>query len=151
MDNRLMGIDGRMDGWTDGLTDTLACWLISRCEIGQIKTTRRYVWTKRESTEEGQPLKEIVDHVSLHVCTFHGPLSFSTALLWFQLCLFVPSSPLNNSLSHQLLPPPPTSFFIIMSFFMTHTFEGSVQRLPQWGTPPVPGGPVKAPVFISTK
>ncbi|XP_061108722.1 28S ribosomal protein S29, mitochondrial [Conger conger] len=30
--------------------------------LSQIKTTRRYVWTKRESTEEGRPLKEIVEH-----------------------------------------------------------------------------------------
>ncbi|XP_064152468.1 28S ribosomal protein S29, mitochondrial [Anguilla rostrata] len=30
--------------------------------LSKIKTTRRYMWTKRESTEEGQPLKEIVEH-----------------------------------------------------------------------------------------
>ncbi|KAJ8289991.1 hypothetical protein GJAV_G00007500 [Gymnothorax javanicus] len=30
--------------------------------LSKIKTTKRYVWTKRESTEEGQPLREIVEH-----------------------------------------------------------------------------------------
>ncbi|XP_056332181.1 28S ribosomal protein S29, mitochondrial [Danio aesculapii] len=29
--------------------------------LSKIKTTRRYVWTKRESTEEGRPLGELVD------------------------------------------------------------------------------------------
>lgn len=29
--------------------------------LSKIKTTRRYVWTKRESTEEGQPLGELID------------------------------------------------------------------------------------------
>lgn len=31
----------------------------------QIKTKHRYVWTKRESTEEGSTLRELVDQVSL--------------------------------------------------------------------------------------
>lgn len=31
----------------------------------QIKTTQRYVWTKREFTEEGKLLGELVDQVSL--------------------------------------------------------------------------------------
>ncbi|KAJ8354837.1 hypothetical protein SKAU_G00224040 [Synaphobranchus kaupii] len=30
--------------------------------LSKIKTTRRYVWNKRESTEEGQTLREIVEH-----------------------------------------------------------------------------------------
>ncbi|TRY85585.1 hypothetical protein DNTS_010165 [Danionella cerebrum] len=29
--------------------------------LSKLKTTRRYVWTKREATEEGQPLGELVD------------------------------------------------------------------------------------------
>ncbi|KAG9345414.1 hypothetical protein JZ751_009961 [Albula glossodonta] len=29
--------------------------------LSKIKTTKRYVWTKRESTEEGQPLRELVE------------------------------------------------------------------------------------------
>lgn len=29
--------------------------------LSKIKTTRRYVWTKRESTEEGRPLGELID------------------------------------------------------------------------------------------
>lgn len=37
---------------------------LSLISIGQIKTTQRYVWTKRESTEEGRPLGELVDQVS---------------------------------------------------------------------------------------
>lgn len=31
----------------------------------QIKTKHRYVWTKRESTEEGSTLRELVDQVGL--------------------------------------------------------------------------------------
>lgn len=35
--------------------------------LPQIKTTQRYVWTKREFTEEGKPLGELVDQVSLYI------------------------------------------------------------------------------------
>lgn len=52
----------------------------------QIKTTQRYIWTKREFTEEGKPLGELVDQVSLfysvynkvHLidCTSQGMLIF---------------------------------------------------------------------------
>lgn len=33
--------------------------------LSQIKTKQRYVWTKREFTEEGRALGELVDQVSL--------------------------------------------------------------------------------------
>lgn len=32
--------------------------------LSQIKTKQRYVWTKRESTEEGSLLGQLVDQVS---------------------------------------------------------------------------------------
>lgn len=37
----------------------------------QIKTTQRYVWTKREFTEEGKPLGELVDQVSLFCSAYN--------------------------------------------------------------------------------
>lgn len=51
--------------------------------LSQIKTKQRYVWTKREFTEEGRALGELVDQVSLLTVQMSGTRWF------FQLCVFI--------------------------------------------------------------
>lgn len=57
----------------------------------QIKTTQRYVWTKREFTEEGKPLGELVDQVSLFYSAYNKVHLFdctSQGMLIFSFCFF---------------------------------------------------------------
>lgn len=50
--------------------------------LSQIKTKQRYMWTKREATEEGSALGELVDQVSL--LTVHQ--SGSEGLCLLEMC-----------------------------------------------------------------
>lgn len=57
----------------------------------QIKTTQRYIWTKREFTEEGKPLGELVDQVSLFYSVYnkvHLIDCTSQGMLIFCFCFF---------------------------------------------------------------
>lgn len=52
----------------------------------QIRTKHRYVWTKRESTEEGSTLRELVDQVSLLTLQMSRAEVFSLAF-WVVRCI----------------------------------------------------------------
>lgn len=61
--------------------------------FSQIKTKHRYVWTQRESTEEGSTLGELVDQVCLLALQMSGPdvffFSFGSVLLYLKKTLCV--------------------------------------------------------------
>ncbi|NXF27562.1 RT29 protein, partial [Rhodinocichla rosea] len=56
--------------------------------LEEIKTQKKYIWGKRESTEEGRPLREVVEQVRNKHCCWYGPTLCQRVLcLWDRLLL----------------------------------------------------------------